>query len=142
MGHQNPKKYIFWKIRQNWVSQKKIWQHDALGWNLRDGVLSHTYIRDCNSLNIYQKCSKKPQVPEIHIFQKIKSDLGQLGPWACKLAQNMYKNSAKLSKTCLKLRCCYSLNIYWKCSKKTTGTWDTYISENQVRFGPTWPMGP
>ena len=39
---------------------------------------------------------KKPQVPEIHIFQKIKSDLGRVGPWTYKLAQNVYKNSAKL----------------------------------------------
>ena len=60
------------------------------------GGVSNIYLRGCNSLNIYQKCFKKtPQVPEIHIFQKIKSYLGQLGPWAHKLAQNMYKDSAK-----------------------------------------------
>ena len=40
---------------------------------------------------------KNPQVPEIHIFQKIKSDLGQLGSQARKLAWNMYKTSAKIA---------------------------------------------
>ena len=33
----------------------------------------------------------------MHIFQKIKSDLGQVGPWACKEAQNMYENLAKIA---------------------------------------------
>ena len=35
MGHQNAKTYIFWNLTQNWVSQKKFWQHDTLGENLR-----------------------------------------------------------------------------------------------------------
>ena len=62
---------------------------------------------------------KKTQVPEIHIFQNIKSDWGQLGPRVCKSARNMYKNLAKLSKICPTLRGCNLLNIYQKCSQKT-----------------------
>ena len=89
MGHQNPKKSIYSERLDKTESPKK------------NSTAQHLRVKF-----------------EVHIFQKINSDLGQLGPWAHKSAQNMNENLAKLSKTCLTLRGCYSLNIYQKCSKK------------------------
>ena len=73
---------------------------------------------------------KKPQVPEIHIFQKMKSDLGQLGPWACKSPWNMYENLLKLSNICLTLRGCNSLNIHEN-APKNPHRYLSYISSRK-----------
>ena len=84
---------------------------------------------------------KKLQVPEIHIFQKMKSDLGQLGPWAC----NWPKTSMKIWQNCQKHAWLWEAVthlIFIKNVPKNTGTWDRYLSENQVRFGPSWPTDP